>query len=141
MVFQISDRATDIKTFKWLIREGSLEYVDNRSDHEYKFPNQYDFLWQEADRDMQKNGKYPHISILDKVFVETIGGTLTIKIEDNTESGKGILDEDVAFPDQTLDDGNYKYADLGNLIALQINLFKKSHVFLYIITNYRKFRK
>lgn len=125
MVFQISDRATDIKTFKWLIREGSLEYVDNRSDHEYKFPNQYDFLWQEADRDMQKNGKFPHISILDKVFVETIGGTLTIKIEDNTESGKGILDEDVAFPDQTLDDGNYKYADLGNLIALQIKPFQE----------------
>ena len=125
MVFQLSDRLTDIKTFKWLIREDKLEYVDNRSDHEYKFPKQHDFLWQETTRDMQKYGKYPHISILDQVFVETIGGTLTIKIEDNTASGKGIYDEEVAFPDQTLDDGNYKFADLGNLIALQVKPFQE----------------
>ncbi|MGV8992700.1 MAG: DNA repair ATPase [Flavobacterium sp.] len=125
MVFQLSDRVTDIKTFKWLIREGTLEYIDNRSDHEYKFPKQHDFLWQEATRDMQKYGKHSHISILDKVFVETIGGTLTIKIEDNTASGKGIYDEEVEFPDQTLDDGNYKFADLGNLIALQIKPFQE----------------
>ena len=125
MVFQLSDRLTDIKTFKWLIREDKLEYVDNRSDHEYKFPKQHDFLWQETTREMQKYGKFPHISILDQVFVETIGGTLTIKIEDNTASGKGIYDEEVEFPDQTLDDGNYKYADLGNLIALQIKPFQE----------------
>lgn len=125
MVFQLSDRTTDIKTFKWLIRENKLEYIDNRSDHEYKFPKQHDFLWQETTREMQKQGKHPHISILDKVFVETIGGTLTIKIEDNTASGKGILEEEVAFPDQTLDDGTYKFADLGNLIALQIKPFQE----------------
>lgn len=125
MVFQLSERTSDIKTFKWLIREDRLEYIDNRSDHEYKFPKQHDFFWQEVTRDMQKYGKFPHISILDKVFVETIGGTLTIKIEDNTESGKGILDEEVAFPDQTLDDGDYKFADLGNLIALQIKPFQE----------------
>ena len=50
MVFQLSDRVSDVKTFKWLIREGTLEYIDNRSDHEYKFPKQHDFLWQETTR-------------------------------------------------------------------------------------------
>lgn len=132
MVFQLSDRVSDIKTFKWLIREGVLEYIDNRSDHEYKFPKQHDFLWQESTRDMQKYGKHSHISILDKVFVETIGGSLTIKIEDNTATGKGIYDEDVQFPDQTLDDGNYKFANLGNLIALQIKPFQEeARFFVY----------
>jgi len=132
MVFQLSDRLSDIKTFKWLIRENSLEYVDNRSDHEYKFPKQHDFLWQESTREMHKYGKHPHVSILDKVFVETIGGTLTIKIEDNTASGKGIFDEEVIHPDQTLDDGNYKFADLGNLIALQVKPFQEeARYFVY----------
>lgn len=132
MVFQLSDRLSDIKTFKWLIRENSLEYTDNRSDHEYKFPKQHDFLWQETTREMHKYGKHPHVSIFDKVFVETIGGTLTIKIEDNTASGKGIYDEEVIHPDQTLDDGNYKFADLGNLIALQIKPFQEeARFFLY----------
>ncbi|MDR6966824.1 SpoVK/Ycf46/Vps4 family AAA+-type ATPase [Flavobacterium arsenatis] len=132
MVFQLSDRLSDIKTFKWLIRDNKLEYIDNRSDHEYKFPKQHDFLWQETTREMQKYGKHPHVSILDKVFVETVGGTLTIKIEDNTASGKGILEEEVQHPDQTLDDGNYKFADLGNLIALQIKPFQEdARFFIY----------
>lgn len=132
MVFQLSDRLSDIKTFKWLIRENSLEYVDNRSDHEYKFPKQHDFIWQETTREMQKYGKHPHVSILDKVFVETVGGTLTIKIEDNTASGKGILEEEVLHQDQTLDDGNYKFANLGNLIALQIKPFQEeARFFVY----------
>lgn len=132
MVFQLSDRVSDVKTFKWLIRDGNLEYIDNRSDNEYKFPKQYDFLWQETTREMQKYGKHPHISVLDKVFVETVGGTLTIKIEDNTTTGKGIYNEEVAFPDQTLDDGNYKFADLGNLIALQIKPFQEdARFFVY----------
>ncbi|QYJ69165.1 DNA repair ATPase [Flavobacterium litorale] len=132
MVFQISDRISDIKTFKWLIKEDSLTYIDNRSDHEYKFPKQHDFRWQETTRDMQKYGEHPHVSILDKVFVETVGGTLTIKIEDNTDTGKGIYDEEVIHADQTLDDGNFQYADLGNIIALRIQPFQEDpRYFIY----------
>lgn len=132
MVFQISERISDIKTFKWLIKDNSLIYQDNRSDHEYRFPRQHDFNWQETTRENQKYGKHPHVSILDKVFVETVGGTLTIKIEDNTTSGKGIYEEEVQHPDQTLDDGNFMYADLGNLIALQIKPFQEEpRYFIY----------
>ncbi|WP_405201481.1 DNA repair ATPase [Dokdonia sp. LLG6352-1] len=125
MVFQLSDSVTDIKTFKWLIKEDTLQYVDNRSEHEYRFPQQHDFKWQEATRDMHRYGEHAHVSILDKVFVETIGGDLTIKIEDNTDQGKGILDEPVELIDQTLDDGQYRYADLGNLLALEIKPFQE----------------
>ncbi|KAA1247459.1 DNA repair ATPase [Aquimarina sp. RZ0] len=126
MVFQLSESVTDIKTFKWLINEGTLTYVDNRSEHEFKFPKQYEFEWTEVTRDMHRYGAHPHISILDKVFVETIGGDLTIKIEDNTDDGKGIYDEAVTHVDQTLDDGQYRYANLGNLIALEIKPFQEA---------------
>ncbi|NMH88457.1 DNA repair ATPase [Flavivirga algicola] len=125
MVFQLSESITDIKTFKWLINDGTLEYIDNRSEHEFKFPNQHEFNWVEPTRENHVYGTHPHISILDKIFVETVGGDLTIKIEDNTDDGKGIYDEPVTHPDQTLDDGQYKYADLGNLIALEIKPFQE----------------
>lgn len=132
MVFQLSESVTDIKTFKWLIINNELEYVDNRSDHEYKFPAQYEFKWQEVTRDMHRYGMHSHVSILDKVFVEAIGGDLTIKIEDNTEDGKGVYDEPVDYPDQTLDDAQYKYADLGNLILIDIKPFQEdSRFFVY----------
>jgi len=126
MVFQLSESITDIKTFKWLINDGMLSYVDNRSEHEFKFPNQHEFNWETPTRDHHVYGVHPHISILDKVFVETVGGDLTIKIEDNTDDGKGIYDEPVQHHDQTLDDGQYKYADLGNLIALEIKPFQEA---------------
>ena len=41
MVFQLSERETDIKTFKWLIRDETLTYIDNRSEHEYSRPPQH----------------------------------------------------------------------------------------------------
>ena len=119
MVFQLSESVSDIKTFKWLIKENKLEYVDNRSDHEYRFPPQHEFKWQEVTRDMHRYGVHSHVSILDRVFVETIGGDLTIKIEDNTEDGKGIFSEPVEQTDQTLDDGQYRFANLGNLIYIE----------------------
>jgi len=126
MVFQLSESVSDIKTFKWLVSDGNLTYVNNRSEHEYIFPNQHEFQWQEVSREMHFYGKHPHIGILDKVFVETVGGDLTIKIENNTEDGKGIFDEPVEHTDQTLDDGQYRFADLGNLIVLEIKPFQES---------------
>ncbi|VXC24918.1 DNA repair ATPase [Maribacter litoralis] len=126
MVFLLSDSPTDIKTFKWLLVNNTLKYVDNRSEHEYKFPVQQEFKWQEASRDMHRYGVHSHVSIKDRVFVETIGGDLTIKIEDNTEEGKGILDEPVEYVDQTLDDGQYRFGDLGNLLVLEIKPFQES---------------
>ncbi|MGB1296279.1 MAG: DNA repair ATPase, partial [Flavobacteriales bacterium] len=135
MVFQISEKISDIKTFKWLINENQLTYVDNRSDHEYGFPNQHEFEWVQPSRDMHRYGLHAHVSILDKVFVETIGGDLTIKIEDNTDDGKGIYDEPVEFADQTLDDAEFYYADLGNLIILKIKPYQED--FRYFVYNHK----
>ncbi len=120
MVFQTSNNATDIKVFKWQIQGKQLIYVDARSEHEVKFHLGNDFEFIRASRDHQRTGLHPHISILDKVFVETINGDLTIKIEDNTETGRGIYSEDVDDKDQTLDDAEFYYVDLGEIIILKI---------------------
>ncbi len=135
MVFQLSESNSDIKTFKWLINDNQLQYIDNRSEHEYKYPTQHEFNWQEVTREMHRYGTHSHISILDKIFVETIGGDLTIKIEDNTEDGKGILSESVTHIDQTLDDGQFRFADLGNLVALEIKPFQEDN--RYFVYNHK----
>jgi hypothetical protein len=66
--------------------------------------------------------------------VETIGGDLTIKIEDNTETGKGIYSEPVDNADQTLDDAEYFYCCLGNIILLKIRPFQEKN-FRYFLYN------
>jgi len=133
MVFQVSSVPTDVKTFKWLIGEdGTLTYLDNRSDHEYRFPAQHEFEWTRATRDMHRFGLHPHVSIRDRIFVETVGGDLTIKIEDNTATGEGIYTEPVDDPDQTLDDAAIYYACVGNLILLKIQPYSEK-AFRYIV--------
>ncbi len=111
-----------------------MVYRDNRSEHEIELPEQHDFVWQRTTRDDQREGKYPHISVADRVFVETIGGDLTIKVEDNTEQGQGIYREEVENPDQTLDDAEVHYALLGNIVLLKIRPYQEKH-YRYIAYN------
>ena len=135
MGMRIGKNIDDIKTFKWLIKnDHELEYLGNRFDHEYKFPAQQEFEWVRAHRDMQRPGEHPHISIDDKIFVETVGGDLTIKIEDNTNSGKGIYEEDVTDLDQTLDDAEILYASVGPLILLKILPYREED-YRYLVYN------
>ena len=131
MVFRVGKTAADIKAFKWLISDEGLEYVDCRSEHEVRYPPQHEFEWQRTHRDLHRSGEHPHISVEDRLFVETVGGDLTIKIEDNTETGQGIYAEDVDDPDQTLDDAEIFYAIVGNLILLKIRPYQETD-FRYI---------
>lgn len=135
MVFQVSESTTDIKTFKWLIHEEGLQYIDNRSDQEFQYPNQHEFNWIDSNFDMHRHGAHPHVSILDKVFVETVGGDLTIKIEDNTDDGKGIYNEAVEYTDQVLEDAEIRFADLGNLIILSIKPYQEEE--RYFVYNHK----
>ncbi|MCH8192798.1 MAG: DNA repair ATPase, partial [Planctomycetes bacterium] len=134
MVFRVGRDTKDIKTFKWLVQGDKFTYLDNRSDHEFGFPPQHEFEWQRATRDMFREGRHPHVSIEDRVFVETIGGDLTIKIENNTESGEGIYTERVDHLDQTLSDALIYFAIIGNVILLKIRPYEEE-AFRYILYN------
>ncbi len=103
-----------------------LEYIDNRSEHDLKLPPQHDFLWTRTHRDLHRGGRHPHISIEDVIFVEAVGGDLTIKVEDNTADGAGIYREPVDDPDQTLDDAEIFYALVGNIVLLKIRPFRET---------------
>jgi hypothetical protein len=135
MIFQTGKDATAIKAFKWLIKGDKLVYVDCRSEHEVKFVNKNEFNFIKATRDDQRSGFHPHVSIVDKVFVETLGGDLTIKIEDNTATGKGIYSEAVEDRDQNLDDAEIHYADLGEIVILKIRPYKENDYRYFVFNN------
>jgi len=134
MVFQVGKGLADVKTFKWLLREDRLVYLGNLSDYEFRFPPQHEFEWTRTHRELHRAGLHPHISIEDRVFVETIGGDLTIKIEDNTATGEGIYAEPVENQDQTLDDAEVFCATLGHLILLKIRPYQEKQ-FRYLVYN------
>lgn len=134
MVFRVGKSVSDLKTFKWLIQDNSLRYLDNRSEHEFHFPTQHAFEWKRTQREAQQFGPHPHISIEDRLFVETVGGDLTVKIENNTQTGEGIYSEPVENADQTLDDAEMYYAILGSIILLKIRPYQE-RAFRYIVYN------
>ncbi|MDH6309540.1 MoxR-like ATPase [Dysgonomonas sp. PFB1-18] len=125
MVFQTSKSIDGLKAFKWLIKGNKLIYQDDRSIHEVVKAPQFEFKWIKTTLEDRRLGVYPHVSILDKVFIEAVGGDITFKIEDNTQTGKGIYSEKVENKDQQLDDAEYYYADLGNLILVRIKPYQE----------------
>lgn len=134
MVFRVGKNISDIKVFKWLLEADKLIYIDNRSEYEFEFPPQHELQWIRIRRELHRTGLFPHISIEDRIFVETTGGDLTIKIEDNTDTGEGIYAEPVDNPDQTLDDAEIYYAINGNLVILKMKPYQEKD-FRYIVYN------
>ncbi len=120
LIFQTGKSLEDRKAFKWLIKEEKLIYIDDRSVHEVKRAAQHEFDWVRTDLSHRRLGLHPHVSVLDKVFIEAVNGDITFKIENNTDTGQGIYSEPVLNKDQQLDDAEYHYADLGNLIPVKI---------------------
>ncbi len=131
-VFQAGATWKDQKVLRWRIEpDGKLVYVDDRGDRDHAalFPAPYDFPWVEVTRDHQVAGKHPHYNLLDTLFVECVNGDLTIKVEDNTESGQGIYSEPVDDANQSLDDARIFYAAIGKaggLVILKILPFRET---------------
>ena len=134
--FQVGERANDVRVFRWSISPdgNEVKYIDNRGERDIQLPDQYDFEWIECTRDDFVHGKHPHVNIADKVFVEAIGGDMTVKVEDNTEDGLGIYSEPVDEPNQSLDDADVSYALLGGLVLLAITPYKEETT-RYLIFN------
>lgn len=138
MGMQVGRDVSEVKVFKWLVNDeaGTLQYLGNRFDHEFVYPAAQEFEWKRARREMYRHGEHPHVSIEDRVFVETVGGDLTVKVENNTDSGKGIFSEPVDNKDQTLDDAEVHYSIIGNLILLKVLPYQERD-YRYLVYNER----
>ncbi|MCO7188914.1 MULTISPECIES: DNA repair ATPase [unclassified Pseudoalteromonas] len=136
-LFQIGDRLSDVRVFRWQIAtDNTLDYIDNRGERDISAHSGFDFEWIKTDRAQHEEGRHPHINVLDKVFVETVGGDLTIKIENNTETGEGIYSEPVEDSNQSLADCELYYAQVGELILLRVLPYREKQ-WRYFIYNCR----
>ncbi|AUX44998.1 DNA repair ATPase [Sorangium cellulosum] len=136
-IFQVGAAERDVKVFRWSIdATGRIRYLDARGEEDNVRPRPHDFAWTQTTRDDHVQGKHPHVSILGEIFVETVGGDLTVKIENNTTTGLGIYREPVDDAGQALDDADIQYARLGPLILLKIKPFREPS-YRYLVYNGR----
>lgn len=125
--FQIGERISDVRVFRWSVsHDGTVNYIDARGERDIALPAPFDFEWQRASREMTVHGRFSHLNILDTLFVETTNGDLTIKIENNTETGAGIYSEPVEDKTQSLDDAVIDYARVGSLVLLKILPYREN---------------
>jgi len=136
-VFQTGASATDSRVFRWALDSQLVPtYLDNRGERDHTFPPSHDFTWTATTREDHVRGRHPHVSVLNEVFVECVGGDLTIKVEDNTEDGRGIYREPVRDANQALDDAVIEHAKVGTLILLKVRPFREEE-YRYFVFNTR----
>ncbi|WP_436791907.1 DNA repair ATPase [Yinghuangia sp. YIM S10712] len=126
-VFQAGPRAGDVRVLRWRVStDGVPAYVDARGERDHVFPAPYDFAWTTATREDYRLGRHPHVSVDDELFVSTVGGALTVRTVDDTESPRGeIHREAVDEPLQSLADAEIAHARVGTLILLRVRPYKE----------------
>ncbi len=133
--FQIGEKLEDRRVFRWALgSDGTINYIDDRGERELEKPSRYDFEWSDTTRKDHVLGRHPHVSILNEIFIETVGGNLTIKVENNTEDGLGIYTEKVDDKNQSLADASIQYAKIGSLILLKVRPYREKS-WRYLVFN------
>jgi hypothetical protein len=125
-VFQTGTTDRDVKVLRWSVEPAGVRYLDARGLEDHRFPATHSFEWTRTTRENHVLGRYPHVNILDELFVETVGGDLTVKIENNTMTGRGIYSEPVEDKNQSLDDAQLFFARVGTLILLRVLPFRET---------------
>lgn len=137
LVFRTGSQAGDKRVFRFgIARDGKVSYIDNRGERDHVLPPSHDFEWTPVTREQYVLGRHPHVNVLDMVFVETVAGDLTIKVENNTETGLGVFSEPVDDKNQSLADAEIAYADLRNLILLRVRPYREDAT-RYLVFNKR----
>ncbi|GFN05247.1 hypothetical protein Smic_38030 [Streptomyces microflavus] len=129
-VFRTGENAEDIRVLRWALgADGSAgAFLDAQGERDHAFPPSHDFEWTVAGREAHVPGRHPHIAIGKGggLFVDTLGGTLTVKVTDDTESPDGIYEEPVEEPLQSLADADVEYAEVGPLVLLRVRPYKET---------------
>ncbi|MFD8657991.1 DNA repair ATPase [Streptomyces globisporus] len=137
-VFRTGENAEDIRVLRWALGPDGAPgaFLDAQGERDHVFPAPHDFDWIVAGREAHRPGRHPHIAIGKGggLFVDTLGGTLTVKVTDDTESPDGIYEEPVDEPLQSLADADVEYAEVGPLTLLRVRPYKETD-WRYLVFN------
>ncbi|MEV4786221.1 DNA repair ATPase [Streptomyces tuirus] len=125
-VFRTGEREDDTRVLRWsLSDDGQATFLDARGERDHVLAPSHDLEWTDSTREDHILGRHPHVSIGGEVFVSTVGGVLTVKTEDDTETAEGVHTEPVDEPLQALADADIAHACVGALIVLRVRPYKE----------------
>ncbi|WP_424211206.1 DNA repair ATPase [Streptomyces sp. BI20] len=135
-VFRVGERAADVRALRWrLTGTGAgtrARFLDARGERDAARaaagPAAEDegVAWTATGREEHVPGRHPHVAIPGAdLWVSTVGGSLTVKIENDVETERGIHAEPVAEPLQSLADAEIDHARVGPLVLLRVRPYKE----------------
>ncbi|MEU7046458.1 DNA repair ATPase [Streptomyces varsoviensis] len=126
-VFRTGPNPGDLRVLRWqLAADGTPRYLDARGERDHVLPESQDIRWTATTRDDHVLGRHPHVAIGGEIYVSTVGGALTVKTENTTESGEGVYREPVEEPLQSLADAEIEHARVGPLVLLRVRPYNES---------------
>ncbi len=126
-VFQTGEKPGDIRVLRWSVADdGRAAFLDARGDRDHALTEPGGIDWTPSTREDHVLGRHPHVSVRGEVLVDTLGGTLTVRTADDTDTPGGIHTEPVDEPLQSLADAEISHARVGPLILLRIRPYKET---------------
>ncbi|MFE4590894.1 DNA repair ATPase [Streptomyces laurentii] len=126
-----ADGAEDLRVLRWEAGPfGTYRFMDAQGERDLVAlaPPAQEVDWRQTGRDDHVPGRHPHISLGGRLFVSTVGGTLTLKTADDTETREGVYAEPVDEPLQSLADAEVAHASVGPLLLVRVRPYKEETV-------------
>ncbi|MGW6395680.1 DNA repair ATPase [Streptomyces sp. NPDC055103] len=125
-VFRTGEQADDLRVLRWSVGpSGKTRFRDALGERDHVLPPSQEVDWVETTRDDHVPGRFPHISLGGGVYVSTVGGSLTVKTENDTETAEGVHTEPVDEPLQSLADAEVAFAAVGVLLLVRVRPYKE----------------
>ncbi|MFF4765085.1 DNA repair ATPase [Streptomyces sp. NPDC001255] len=126
-VFRTGEREGDLKVLRWEdTGDGTYRFLDAAGEREHAAAGRYDVDWHEAGRADHVPGRNPHVRLAGgALYVSTVGGRLTVKTENDTETKDVLHEEPVDEPFQSLGDAEFAHAEAGALLLLRVRPYKE----------------
>jgi hypothetical protein len=135
MTFGIGTSLSDARTLRWRLHDDGPTYLDANGDGSTD-EVRYDFIWTPIGREALRSGRWPHLSILDSLFLGGTKGRIEFKIDDAVsklaDGGRLVLSEPIAEIEADLAEHQVAAARVGELILIRLLPYREQAERFYI---------
>jgi hypothetical protein len=139
MSFGIGTGVADLRTLRWRMpRPGSNEnplYIDAYGEDAGHVDATFDFEWKPIGREALVSGRWPHLNVLDTLFVGASKGVLDFRIDDPlvslAEGGRSVGSDRVNESEADVAEHRIAAARVGDLVLLRMLPYREEEYRYY----------
>ena len=128
MTFGIGTSTADVRTLRWRMPIPGTDdlptYLDAYGEEEGHADATFDFSWTPIGREAMAGGRWPHLNVLDTLFIGASKGVLDFRIDDPlaalADGGRSISTDRVAESEADVAEHRVAAAKIGDLLLVRV---------------------